>query len=255
MTRRLLLALCCALAGVGATGARACQLTMGWEPWAPYQYIGDDGDVTGLDVELIGGALAQANCELRLRQTTWRRGLADAERGGLDLVAAAGLTEARRQWAYFSDSYRNDEQVLYVAAGAIDRYPFTSLADIIGTNFRLGVGRGVYYGGEFERLSADDAFLRHVYPIDTEAQKYQILLAGRVDGFLANPISMSHLLRLGQAQQRLAVHPLTVHASKLYLIFSKKSTTPELAERFNAGLRVLKASGEYDKILERYLNN
>ena len=40
-----------------------CELSLGWEPWEPYQY--KDGEtLTGLDVELVSAIFERANCKI-----------------------------------------------------------------------------------------------------------------------------------------------------------------------------------------------
>jgi len=45
---------------------------------------------------------------------------------------------------------------------------------------------------------------------------------------------------------------MKIHISGVYLIFSKKSATPEIVEKFNRSLAEIKKKGTYDKIIQKY---
>ncbi len=140
----------------------SCVLKMGWEPWKPYQYIDENKQLTGLDIDLIRAIVKNMGCEVQLEKTPWRRQLFEAEYGRMHLVASASMTEERKKWAYFSESYREHKRVLFVLKGTVNRYQFESLKDIIGTDFNLGVVRGVYQGEEFARLINSPQFKKQV---------------------------------------------------------------------------------------------
>ena len=50
-----------------------CSLTMGWDPWAPYQYLTPDNQVNGLEIDLISAISNEAGCELKFVQNEYLR--------------------------------------------------------------------------------------------------------------------------------------------------------------------------------------
>ena len=68
------------------------------------------------------------------------------------MAASASKTPEREEYALFSDPYRTESAVMYVRIEDAGKYNFDSLEDIIGTEFKLAVTRGYYYGEEFEEL-------------------------------------------------------------------------------------------------------
>ena len=230
-----------------------CVLKMGWEPWKPYQYIDENMMLNGLDIEIIEAVVNNIGCRLEKKKVPWKRLLIEAETGRIDLVAGASMTEDRKKWAYFSQPYREETRVLFVLKGTSGIYKFNSLSDIIGTRFELGVNRGAYNGEMFERLMENPEFSEHVDIVTTEVQNHKKLIIGRIQGFIGDAISGTHLLRERKILDKVEIHPLKIHSSSIYVMFSKKSTTPELVENFNKSLTTLEENGIHKKIIKKYL--
>ena len=177
----------------------------------------------------------------------------DIEHGNLDLIANANFTEERSVWAHYSDPYRDSSIVMYIRKGESELYPFKSLIDIAGTEFVLGVGRGVVYSDEFTELLANPQFSDRLQIIPTsDIQQYEMLQAGRIDGFLRSITALKNLEdELGRAIN-LEVHPIPVVSARQHVIFSKKSVTAELVQRFNAGLRTIQNNGLFERLVDSY---
>ena len=60
----------------------SCALSVGWEPWQPYQLkVGDK--VTGLDNDLFSAIAAQAGCVVTFKERPWKRILEEVKLGEL----------------------------------------------------------------------------------------------------------------------------------------------------------------------------
>ena len=79
------------------------------------------------------------------------------------------------------------------------------------------------------------------------------LLAKHIDGYIADKIAGAQILRETKDLDKVAVHPMYIFADTVHVLFSKKTTTPELVERFNRSVSILKANGTYDRITRKYL--
>lgn len=238
---------------IAAQANNDCVLTMGWEPWKPYQFVDDSGELTGYDIDLVKAVVEDMDCTLRLKQINWARGVIETKSGSLDMMAHADFTEERNTWALFSDPYRDNSIVLYVRKGESEHYPFASLQDIVGSDFRLGAGRGVYLGDAFEELLSDEAFRKQVFYIDTdEMQQYRVLKAKRVDGFLRSKTALDNLRKALGEDADIEIHPLPIFTSKQHVMFSRKNITQTLVDRFNASLTQIRSTGVYADIEAKY---
>lgn len=112
-----------------------------------------DQQLTGLDIELITAIASGAGTELHFEKIPWKRQLEYLKNGEVHLAMGASKTRGREEYAYYSAPYRTETIELYVRKGESSLFNFTSLEDIIGKPFQLGISRGYYYGKKFAKLT------------------------------------------------------------------------------------------------------
>lgn len=227
-------------------------LSLGWEDWQPYQYRDSNQVVTGLDIELMHAIFENIGHRLTLVELPWKRHLRNVELGLTDLAASASKTPEREKYAFFSDPYRSEAAVMYIRKEDIGKYQFQSLREIIDTDFTLAATRGYYYGEEFAQLMKDPEFKKHVVEVNDNQLAQRQLARKRVDGFLEDPIAATFELRDEGLLEKVAIH-MPIYSDDIYVMFSKKSTTPSLVKAFNKSLAELRANGAYDRIMDKYL--
>ncbi|MBF0118200.1 MAG: amino acid ABC transporter substrate-binding protein [Desulfobacterales bacterium] len=229
------------------------KLTMGWEPWDPYQYEDEKKEVKGLDIELIDAIVKNMHCELVLKQMPWKRELNEVKDGNIDLAAGASKTPEREEFAYFSAPYRTESAVMFVRKGEANKYNFLKLEDIMESSFSLGVVNGYYYGEKYTELIKNSNFNKKLDIVANDSFNFKKLMVNRIDGFLVDKISGIARLRKEGILDKVEMHSLPIYSSEICVMFSKKSTKPEEVTAFNKSLDELKANGTYDKILNKYL--
>ncbi len=249
-----ILLLCGFFAGTSANASQAnCKVVMGWEPWPPLQYLDENQQLTGLDVEIMRAVFSAMPCQLVYRAGNWTRSLYEVRTGSMDALSAADRTAKRDQWARFSDPYRDDSMAIYTLKGAAKKFPLKSLDDIVRLKFRLGVLRGVNYGSAFAKHAQDPTFKKQLYYLDAPImQRYKILKANRIDGF-TYPSSAAKELdeQTGGDVERLG---FLIHSAKQHVMFSRESVSQEVVDQFNASLKLIRKNGLYDKIVSKYKN-
>ncbi len=230
-----------------------CQLTIGWEPWRPYQYLDVNEKLIGLDVELISSTIKHMGCNIKYVETPWKRLLISVKEGSIDLVAGASITEKRMLWGYFSKPYRKDEIKLFILKDNLKRYPYDSLTELLkSTSFSIGITRGTYLGEEVEVLLNNPKTLSAFNFVTDETQNAKKLLNKRIDGFLADKVAGSQYSGALDGLVRAATHPMHIYSSSIHLLFSRQSTSQKLVDKFNRSLSILQKNGVHDKILSRY---
>jgi polar amino acid transport system substrate-binding protein len=240
------------LFSIAPNHAMAEELSMGWEDWQPYQYKDSNQIVTGLDIELMQAIFGNINQQITLFELPWKRHLNNVESGRTDIAASASKTPEREQYAFFSDPYRTESAVMYIRKADASKYAFDSLRGIIGTDFKLAVTRGYYYGEEFAELMNDPEFKKHVQEVNDNQLAQRQLVRNRVDGFLEDPIAATIELRVEGLLDKVSNH-MPIYSDDIYAMFSKKSTSPDLVDAFNKSLAELRANGTYDRIMDKYL--
>ena len=168
---------------LGTTSSWAtCQLSVGWDPWPPYLFVDDKGQLTGLDKEIATAIAKEAKCTLVFKKRPWKRQLRDVQNGEIDCVTGASKNPKREKYAYFSNAYRSEFVALFVRKGESGKYQIQSLADIPGKSFRLGLSRGYFYGEQYERLSKNQQFNEWIQLTKGDEQNYKKLIKNRIEG-------------------------------------------------------------------------
>ncbi|MBV8408062.1 MAG: transporter substrate-binding domain-containing protein, partial [Alphaproteobacteria bacterium] len=266
LANRLALALVVLIGWASAARAQAIDaqdsegLRGGWYPWDPYQYL-DYGPrvpiLTGFDIEIERAIARRLGVQITLPQVAWTEQLAALARGSADIAAGATRTELREDFAYFSKPYRTETDVLVVRAGASEGLPFRTIADMLNTfvkrPFRVGVIWGyVYADPAVNAFIASPANRQLIVPVGNDAQNLENLLAGVIDGFLADHVAATTTAwRRGEGGM-IEEHPLRF-STDIHLMLSRKTQTAETLSRLNAAIDDLKRSGEYERIAQVYV--
>ncbi|HXV83744.1 MAG TPA: transporter substrate-binding domain-containing protein [Candidatus Binatia bacterium] len=235
-------------------------LKCGWYPWDPYQYLFVRQDVkrlTGLDVQLVRAVFAQMGYEVTYEEVSWKQHQLDVQNGVRDIAAGAFKNPERAEYAYFSVPYRKETDVLYIRKGEASRYPFRDVRELLQRfqekSFRLGVINGFYYGPDIMQFINDPANTQRIVTVPDDVANFENLLSHRIDGFIVDRLVGSTLAwRYGW---QLAVEELSppVYSEDIHVLFSKKTTNPEMVEAFNRSLEELKRDGQYARIVREYL--
>ena len=242
-----------------ARTANTQQLRGGWYPWDPYQYRDYKRGVpilTGFDVEIERALARIMSVEILLPEIAWEDHLAALAAGMGDIAAGATFSEARSRYAYFSKPYRTETDVLILPRGAGGRYPFRTVEQMLDTfakqKFRLGVVAGFIYADErVNAFIADPAHSDQILSVATDAQNLQNLLAGIIDGFLADRIAAATVAWRREEGARIEEHPLRFSAD-IHFMLSRATQTPQMVTRLDGAIDELRRSGEFRRIANFY---
>ncbi len=239
---------------ISAPWSVACELRVGWTPYGVYTFADADGQVRGIDADLITATAAEIGCHVSFRELPWARILLELRNGQIDATCSASRTEEREAFALFSDTYRMSEVAIFVRRNEAPRFPLASFADIVPTKFRLGIISGYYYGDTFVRLSQDPAFVAQLDLGTSYAVNIQKLLNGRIDGVLVDDVGVmrGEVKKLG-ASAMVERHPLIISQEALHFMFSRASVAPQTVTAVNAAISQMRQDGRRQAIFDRYL--
>jgi polar amino acid transport system substrate-binding protein len=237
-----------------ALAADSCTLRVGWEPYAPFTFAGEDGEATGIDIDLVKAIADDIGCSVSLVELPWARIIKEVQQGMLDVATSSSWTEERARWALFSKPYRETEIAIYVRRGEVPRFDLKSLADIPDQELRLGVVVDYYYGEALTDAERDPDFAAWIDGAPDYPTSILKLVNGRIDGFLVEDIAVmeAELERMG-ASERVERYPLHIPGEKLRLMFSRKTVEPELVAQVDADIEKMRADGRLDAIMTNYL--
>ena len=105
-------------------------LTVHYSNWPPYHFADEQGNATGLDVEILKHALQVAGCKYDMQFIPWKRALNALQHGSLDIGIAASKSPERETYGWFSVPYRTEQMVMFMRKGEEPRYSPRSLTDL-----------------------------------------------------------------------------------------------------------------------------
>jgi len=233
--------------------ASTCTKSVRWYDDGAYSFRGADGQPTGLYVELVREALRRMDCSAQWQEMPWARGLVELEAGKLDILPGARKTPERDKFAYFSRPLNRSPNVLFMSKAASQRFQFTRLADMVGTDFKLGVQLGVAYGAEYDELIKTPEFLARTQALTSRRSAWSLLQIGRLDGLISDEVTAwVELQSLGLSATVVRTRVVTSDAPGL-LALSRLSNTAEFVAALDRNLQTMIADGSYKRIREKFV--
>ena len=111
--------------------------------------------------------------------------------------------------------------------------------------FRLGVVAGfVYADSRVNAFIADPANRDRIVPVASEAQNLRNLLAGVIDGFLADRIVAATTAWRRHQGARIEEHPLRF-STDIHFMLSRATQTPQMLARLDAAIDELSAAANF----------
>ena len=210
------------------------------DAWPPYS----NPDGTGISNDIVKAAYQAVGIDVTLIVRPYKRLVVEAKDGqhiGIFNVKRDATTEQEFLWG--------QEPLLISKAyyyHHIERPLKATTADELKNGERIGVILGYEYGEQFAK---NDQIVKEW--VKEYEQNVQKLLANRLDAIIMSERGGKKLL----SDMRLTdiiVPAFPSEASYIYVAFSKiYSNAAYYAEKLDEGLRIIKANGVYDKILNR----
>lgn len=244
---------------VSALAAGAQTLSAGWYAGEPQQFVqtrnGQDV-LTGLDIEMVRAIAARAGHAVEFEAVPFPVLLDEVQAGMRDILPGTVLTPGRASGGVFSRAYRDDVNVMVVRRGEVGRMrapdPASLHAALLADPaFRLGVRAGFsYVDPAIDAFIADPANAARVLPAPSDAENLRRLVAGEIDGFLAERLSVALLIARSEAGRQVEEAALRIHVP-LHLMFSP-AVPPATVAAFDAAIAALEADGTLERIGARF---
>lgn len=247
-----------ALAGVAE--AQSCEPRIGRPPLvrkgvmiaainptvAPIQYIDDDGNIIGLDVDL-GNAIAERLClKMQFQSTQFATMIPILKEGRIDLINSFMFYTPDRASQVLMVPYGASSYAIVASKKNTDT--ITGLDYFSGKPFATELGTVDYQDAK----AASEALVKAGKPaidirtFSTYADVLQALSAGQVAGAIIGVEQAVYYQKKGANFFRVAVSGLEPHAEALAF------KDPALAEAVVKVMNEMKADGSFDKIFEPY---
>jgi polar amino acid transport system substrate-binding protein len=229
-----------------------CQFVLGFDAWEPYQYV-DVGDrIAGLDIELVAAVVEEMGCKLTYQQGTWVDLLMALKQGEVDILLGASKTEAREEFALFSDAYRMEEFSLYIRNGDDVRAGYKTLSEFIQNGSKIGIVGDYFYGPDVSMLLDNAETSKYFVNAIMGELNVARLMDEDIDGYFEDSFVGASLLRRKALSNYIVAHDITIQTGNAYVMFSQMTVTPELLSDFNTQLAKVKSNKIYQDILDKY---
>jgi polar amino acid transport system substrate-binding protein len=225
-----------------------CHLIAGYEPEQPYHFPNEQGQIAGIDADILRIVLEDVGCRLTFEEIPWTRALRDVSTGTLDIAIGASYKDERAKFAHYSVPYRGQPHVVFenreTASGT------ATLADFLNAGHSLGVVLGWHYTDDIRKLMDDPAHesLVHVAPhFDSMLSMHA---RGRFKGFLANPSSVAGTIGIPALREKYRM--IRADVDTLHFLFSRATVETGLVARFNQRLEKRIADGFFFDVCGEY---
>ncbi|GAT74402.1 amino acid ABC transporter substrate-binding protein/permease [Microbacterium hydrocarbonoxydans] len=211
--------------------------------FAPFEFTNSDGELVGIDMDLLRAIAEDQGFEVEIRQLGFDAAVQALQANQVDAVMAGmSITEERQKTFDFSDPYFTSG----IQLGVLDSSDIQSLDDLDGETVAVKTGT---QGQTFAEENQDEyGFV--VTPYQDTTDMVDAVKAGQAVGYFEDFPVLAYGIQQGSGF-RLVGEP---ELGGEYGFAVNKGQNPELIEMFNEGLANLKASGEYDEIVDSYLS-
>ncbi|MBM7636640.1 ABC transporter substrate-binding protein/permease [Streptococcus saliviloxodontae] len=210
--------------------------------FAPFEFQNDSGKYVGIDMELLKAIAKQQGFEIEISNPGFDAALNAVQSGQADaVIAGMSMTDARKEIFDFSDSYYTSNIILAVQKSS----KVSSYKDLKGKIVGAKNGTASY---NFLRANAS----KYGYTLkafDEASSMYDSLNSGSIAALMDDEAVLKYAIKQGRKFKI----PIDGEPSGEYGFAVKKGTNPELIEMFNNGLAALKNSGQYNKIISKYI--
>ena len=206
----------------------------------PYEFIGSDGSIEGIDAEIAKAIADKLGYELEIKDMEFKSLIPAVAAGSIDF-ALAGMTvnEERLQSVNFSETYATGVQAIIVPENS----EIASVDDLDGKKI------GVQSGTTGDIYATDDYGQDNVNQYENGTLAVQALLNGQVDCVIIDNEPAKAFVEMADGLKILD----TEYTVEDYAAAIAKENT-QLLEEFNGALNELKADGTIDAIIAKYIS-
>jgi polar amino acid transport system substrate-binding protein len=211
--------------------------------WPPMEYIDENSDLVGFDVDLINAIAEEVGLTIELKNTAWDGIFAGLANGAYDaIISSVTITEDRKAIMSFTEPYVNAGQVLLIK---------NSLTGVNGIEDMNGLKVGAQNGTTGDIVLDEYPEIKRM-AYDEIGFAVEDLMNGNISGVVCDSITASEFV-LGNENYAGNLRVAGEAFTDEYLAIAVQKSNPELLAQLDEGLAAVRASGKLDELVAKWL--
>ncbi|MFT3955314.1 MAG: ABC transporter substrate-binding protein [Piscinibacter sp.] len=217
--------------------------------YPPFSEVGPDGKLKGFDIDMANALCAEMKAECTLVQQEWDGMIPALNARKFDaIIASMAATDERRKSVNFSQKYYNTPARLVAKSGA----GLQATAEALKGK-KIGVQRSTIHDRFVTEMFKQSEIVRYAKADEV----YLDLAAGRIDVAMGDSVAVDGGFLKKPQGKGFAFFGPDYNDEKYFGSGSSiavRKADEALAQKFNAAIQGIRASGTYKKIQDRYFD-
>lgn len=209
--------------------------------YPPYQLLDKDLNPTGFSVEILNAIKKTMGLNIVIELDSWNKVRYELEQGEIDGLAAMSYSEERKKLVNFSTSYTYITHAVFVR----NESEISSFDDIKGKEIL------VIQGDIMHDYILTNNISKYIIPVKDYQTALRLLSAGEYDCAVINKLQGQFAIK---EYALVNLKPVGETVLPKEVCFAVKKGREDVLAQLNDGLQIIKSTGEYDKIYEKWFS-
>jgi len=249
--RLLLMVLLLGMAGmVHATTSTVRLVTQEYPPYIQTA----DGSVDGVAVRVVSRAFAKLGYDVEIEVLPWARALYKVRTGLADGIFTIFKTSERETFLDYSQQVLFQQEIRVVHRSNVRIFEDAIQSFDFGAYSSVCVINQFSYGSRIDTALAQNQF-DQVLRLTLAPQCLRMLESGRARLWISNYFGARALINQLNMKDMVTINPHPIEDTPSYIAFSKAKELSTLRDQFDHALADMKATGEYQAIVDDFFND
>ncbi|WP_243373073.1 transporter substrate-binding domain-containing protein [Geotalea sp. SG265] len=223
------------------SGVPASVIVGGDRDYPPYEFIDKNGQPAGFNVELTRAIAEVMGMKVQFRLGGWAEMRSALQSGRVDVLEGMSYSEERASEVDFSLPHALVNHAVFARS---DSPVITSVEELRNRSV------AVHRSGIMHDILRQQGFSGRLELTDTPADALRLLAAGKTDYAIVAILPGMYIIRELKLSN---IHPTIRNVATHRYCFAVKKGNDELLSRFNEGLAIVRKTGQYQVIYNKWL--